>query len=556
MIKLFYKILFIIITFVLTLVVLSTFHFKPKYIEVKINAEYLANDRFQLFYKYENDSTFVESRSINKRFTGEDGFQNIDFKIPLNNKFLKNIRLDISSANYNQKPILINYIKISNGLSEITYNDVSSEFTFNNYLIYEGGKFKTRVLNGKYDPQIILKDHQKIEELSHSKKKYNILERVLFSLLISCLICLIVFYALRKPILIFNSTFIIILFLPIFINQIKVKEKAKSLDNKKISSLPEIEFTKTYFRNIESFYNDNFPFKNTLIKSQTLFKNFLFSSSSSPDKVRFGKDGFIFLNNTEVQQSYTKQNLLNAKSLDSISNKFYHRKLSLKRDSVDYFIGYFPNKHTIYKEKLPSSMQSQILDTITLATQLKKELEKLSITFFDPTKELLNNKNEHLLYHKLDTHWNDYGAFLTYKYFFNHNKGLNITPYNISDFNIVNRERYWGDLTKLIGTDTLPSYKEDYRPLFVFKNKQKYFEYQKTNGLPPRTIKTGNVNVNNDLTAIFFGDSYSIYLRQFFSLHFREIYYIRDSYNQDIIDKIKPDIIFEFSVERFISKHL
>lgn len=533
----------------------------PSEITIKVNAEFLDADRFQLFYAFNDDLKFIESRSINNRIIGKKGGQDIIFKIPLQNKMLKSIRLDISSANYNQRPISINSINIYNGSSQLVFKDVFSYFEMNKFLSFEKGKFKTVLLNDKYDPYLLLKKESTIlEKLSLKEYRFTLLKTLLYSLIISIIFWVLSLFLVQKGKMshttVLNLLFVLIIFVPLGLRIFEIKETAQQLENREASVASEFEFSKEYFRGFENYYNDNFPFRNTLIKQSTAIKTNLFKSSPFPQKVKFGKDKFLFSNIEEAYKSYTKSNLLSDSQLSGVITKFVNRNTELNAKNKEYFLGYFPNKHKIYSEYLPNSMQNQIKDTLSLADQIKTALSRTSLNFFDPTDELLNHKGDNLLYHKLDTHWNNYGAFIAYKEFFKYNnKTLNIQPYSIDNFNIIYRDRTWGDLTRLIGTDTISGYLETI-PLFQFKNQSQSFKKVDVKGFPTGTIRTLNIRSGNNKKVLFFGDSFSIYIVQFFSLHFDEVIYIRGIYNQELIDRIDPDIVIELMVERFIYKQL
>jgi hypothetical protein len=155
---------------------------------------------------------------------------------------------------------------------------------------------------------------------------------------------------------------------------------------------------------------------------------------------------------------------------------------------------------------------------------------------------------------KLDTHWNNEGAYETYKSFFEYYQDLGIQPLSKNDFSIRYINQTFGDLTKLMGTEKIYGYDES-RPLFEVLNKEDTFKRLEVEDLPRLAIHTLNENIDNKQRVLFFGDSFSDNIVGFFSLHFNEVIYLRDSYNQAMVDKINPDIIIEIPVERFIYKH-
>ncbi|KXO00631.1 hypothetical protein LS48_04370 [Aequorivita aquimaris] len=531
-------------------------------LSILIKAQYSFSDRVQLFYTFGKDSTFTENRSINYKIIGNTNEQEIKFTLPLSDEKLSGLRLDISS-NHNQKPIYISSItfQASNNKVDI-YKNIQSLFTTNENVKFENQKFLTSPINGKYDPFLIYTgSFEEIDKLLSVNR--NFLSNI-FAIAIVFIFCVFLYY------LIFNFTFnyskrtiarisligvfVFILFTPLVLNPFKKKESISKIENRKLKEKPEYRFSKEFFSEYEEYYNDNFIFRDALISMHTSLKTNIFRASPFPDKVLFGKNKFLFNNTQESYVSYSKRNLLPPDRLGMVVKTFTERKEALFNKGIKYYFGFFPNKETIYYEYLPKAMKIQIKDTISLATQLKVALAKKNFDFFDPTEQLLNAKKNSLLYLKLDTHWNNEGAYETYKSFFEYYQDLGIQPLSKNDFSIRYTNQTFGDLTKLMGTEKIYGYDES-RPLFEVLNKEDTFKRLEVEDLPRLAIHTLNENIDNKQRVLFFGDSFSDNIVGFFSLHFNEVIYLRDSYNQAMVDKINPDIIIEIPVERFIYKH-
>jgi hypothetical protein len=64
------------------------------------------------------------------------------------------------------------------------------------------------------------------------------------------------------------------------------------------------------------------------------------------------------------------------------------------------------------------------------------------------------------------------------------------------------------------------------------------------------------IYIKNDnkisLKIIIFYDSFLLNTLPLYFYLFNEIYFIKKNYSNDLIDKIKPDYVFEFRVERFL----
>ncbi len=535
---------------------------KPAPLTVLIHAHYAFSDRVQLFYAFEGDSTFIERRSINYKLTGSNNEQEIKFILPLSDRKLSGFRLDVSN-NHNQKPIYISSISFKGSKNKVDIEKgIQYIFRTNEFVKFEDEKLVTNPINGKYDPFIIYTgDLEKVNGLLtiQSQLIYNLFTSVLifiFSVFLYYLLFNFTLTITKVSIPSFSLIviFVLILAIPFILNNFKKNETVSNMENRKLKEKPEFQFSKDYFINYEEYYNDNFIFRNKLIGAHTLLKSNVFRSSPFPDKVLFGKDKFLFNNTPEAFVSYSKINLLPSDSLAVVVKTLTERKQKLNEKNIKYYFGFFPNKHTIYSENLPYSMKIQIKDTTSLANQLKTALAKRDFDFFNPTEALLKSKNNHLLYLKLDTHWNNEGAYIAYKSFFDYYKDLNITPLPRSEFRIRYVTQTFGDLTKMMGTKKIYGYIEN-RPLFELKNKDFAFKRLEVGDLPRLAIHTLNENVKNRQKVLFFGDSFSDNIVGFFSLHFYDVVYLRDSYNQAMVDKINPDIIIEIPVERFLYKH-
>ena len=73
-----------------------------------------------------------------------------------------------------------------------------------------------------------------------------------------------------------------------------------------------------------------------------------------------------------------------------------------------------PNKHTVYSEYLPPTLhklgKESRLDQVARYLQAYPEIQ-----FIDLRPALFREKARRRLYHRTDTHWNDYGAFVGYQ---------------------------------------------------------------------------------------------------------------------------------------------
>lgn len=172
------------------------------------------------------------------------------------------------------------------------------------------------------------------------------------------------------------------------------------------------EFPKAY----ETYYNDNLPFRNQLIRFHNSVDYFCFQQSSN-EKVVIGKEGWLFycINTYEnpIEQSLGYWNFTN-EQLRKIADNLLSTKRILDSLGIEFVLFIAPNKETIYIDKLPDYYEVKSHSTST--DQLVKYLmENTDVRIVYPKQDLLYAREENpdiLLYHKLDTHWNNAGAYI------------------------------------------------------------------------------------------------------------------------------------------------
>jgi hypothetical protein len=330
-------------------------------------------------------------------------------------------------------------------------------------------------------------------------------------------------------------------------------EPAENLEKRTLISKPAFGINEAYPKEFEAYFNDNFGFRNYLINLGGSYRTKLFRSSMHPELVKFGKENWLYYNRIEgkIFKSYTHTNLLPKDTLELIVAKWELNKSKYEEKGAKYFLAFWPNKHTIYPEYLPKTMSAQIRDTLSRVDQILSYLKKnkSSITLFDSRPFLLEGKKEHQLYHKFDTHWNDYGAFLAYQSFLNSNfDQLGIRPKSIDDFSVEWNDFEKGELIQMLGVKNRGFFVEK-APVFKLKNNINQIEFLSTKGYPKQTKITRNKYCGNKLKVLVFRDSYTSKLIQFLSLHFYEVTYIW-GHGERYVDELKPDIIIEGYVER------
>ena len=113
-----------------------------------------------------------------------------------------------------------------------------------------------------------------------------------------------------------------------------------------------------------------------------------------------------------------------------------------------------PNPARIYPEDMPELYPEYKRDT--LKRQWTEGVTAAGVTVIDLLDVMLEHKNDEFkIWHKTDSHWSEYGAYLGYVELMNHiaKKYPDAAPRPSSDFEFYNKEVYSGDIYHNLGLD-------------------------------------------------------------------------------------------------------
>lgn len=191
----------------------------------------------------------------------------------------------------------------------------------------------------------------------------------------------------------------------------------QSSENRNLEPFPQFSENlnfKDYNINVEKYYNDHLPFRDPLLKLNTLINFYLFKDSTS-DKVIIGKENWLFY----LGQYESMNTISNYKGLLKFSeDEKFLIACNLKKAN-DYFssrnIKFItvipPDKVSVYSDYLPDYIRkSNNLSRTDNFLEYINEKTELKIIY--PKATLINNKDKYQLYYKYDTHWNQIGAYL------------------------------------------------------------------------------------------------------------------------------------------------
>ncbi len=286
-----------------------------------------------------------------------------------------------------------------------------------------------------------------------------------------------------------------------------------------------------------------------------------------------GKSGYLFLIND------TSNELHNHTHNDYVPSKYnIHKYDTIKHK---FLMVIFPDKSYLYANKLPDKYIAKYRPALDI---YKFHMKDNILDCYDFLKDEVDT------YYKTDTHINNKGSILVYDKFIetiNNKFNINIvhTKYTVTNEPCNSLSEYnlgIGDLTwdNNKGNLILDSTEDIYYK--INETESVYCKYiitetssirllskEKNNLLTDVTnnhigdiivwdilskyiIYKYNTNNSNNLVCVIFFDSFLAHVIQLYLGLFKNVYLIKDVFDIYIINKINPDYVFEFRIERFL----
>lgn len=339
---------------------------------------------------------------------------------------------------------------------------------------------------------------------------------------------------------IYLISFLVILIIPNIIMFGGFEKNLPNLENRRFQKLNDINISNPIqaVKDFKKYYNDNFGYKRTVLKTYTYLKNEVIDENPLPNKVVIGKNGWYFLgnsdqnvfNNSVIEEQLTSIEFKTAnQNIENITNGLIATK-------IPFYFFIPPNKHNVYINELPFKKLNTKSKFDTLINHWGNKVSIIS-----PLKEIKKASLKTQTYHKTDTHWNDFGAFTGYQKLISE---INIDFKNIEipkieNYNFKTEKVLKMDLTSMINKK-------------IIENKIVLEPKQKTNSYTIKRDK--NIHYINDskpLKVLIFRDSFSLAMIQFYRETFGECIFIKShTPNLNLIKKENPDLIIWQMVER------
>lgn len=310
---------------------------------------------------------------------------------------------------------------------------------------------------------------------------------------------------------------------------------------------------KKWTEDFEKYFNDNFGFRNSLLKINVLVSFTIFKISPIP-KVVIGKDGWLFYNNLKdgetFQDFFGKAPFTSAQHIQ-IKTYLHNLKKEFAQRDILFIVVLAPSKHTVYSDKLPENILRK-KGISTKADDLDTIFSELDMNFLDLRKTMQDEKyiSPYPLYYLTDTHWNNLGAFYGYLRIMDliRTKYKTIPILHRSDFDIeVQQNSGNGDMALMVN---MQGFLKD-----TMINLKYHGDFQ----AKPVVTHYGDNSLifeKNDTTLgklLMFRDSFCTALIPYLSESFSRSVYIYKPIDFTIVDKEKPNVVVLEFAERYSS---
>jgi hypothetical protein len=159
-----------------------------------------------------------------------------------------------------------------------------------------------------------------------------------------------------------------------------------------------------YFAKLETYFSENFPLRDSLIRLQNQIMYSLFRDSK---EIVFGIDGWVS-DKEIIDNQLPALNLVLDGQIEASILKIKRLQEFLRENNQEFLVVIVPMKPTVYFDKFPShtglSLGPSGLDRFQVA------MKKNGISFIDVKSKFLSIKDSKQLYYKTDMHWNTLGS--------------------------------------------------------------------------------------------------------------------------------------------------
>lgn len=225
--------------------------------------------------------------------------------------------------------------------------------------------------------------------------------------------------------------------------------KEQNAENRELSEFPSWNdasgnWNAHFFDELGTWFSEHFAFRSEMVTAYGDLTRSVFSTSSEKDVI-VGKDGWLYY-------TPTVSDITGVRTASDTDIRHMTKTLQLLRDYANahdtaFLFACAPDKGEIYPQYLPARyLQTGGQNNLDL---LHDALKQADIPYCDLRGTLRNAaaERENLIYHKLDTHWNNDGAMIGYQAMM---ASLKLNDRNYAALPRTEADDWNGDLWKML----------------------------------------------------------------------------------------------------------
>jgi|GEM_PF-420847 len=315
---------------------------------------------------------------------------------------------------------------------------------------------------------------------------------------------------------------------------------------------------KPFMKKLNNYLNDQLNGRNEIISLNNYLYYSVFGELLNNPDVYFGNNGWMFYVGANGRETYENRVPVTQEELVQLKELFEERRDWLKERGIKLYIVFPRISQFIYEEELGSRMyrhhKTSKLDQLLSYLKNNSDLD-----IIDVEKPLLEAKKSAKteLYYKTGTHWNYYGAYFAY---------AAIIEYISRDFPAIGKPIPQDDILwvysqearkdiDLIDMSALTGYLKGHevKPKGALLYAGDTVAHDFAGGKPdfPTLFIVNDRKKGPDM--VMFHDSYAKFFYPYFCHHFnRSAFFWTNTFNRDLVEEEKPDLVIWEMSDRFI----
>ncbi len=306
-------------------------------------------------------------------------------------------------------------------------------------------------------------------------------------------------------------------------------------------------------KGIEDWFDDHFAFRGAM----TSLYNRLSASTGVRiiNNVAIGQDGWLFYTADGSLEDMKREIHYTDEELAAVCEAQQKAKDYLEAQGISYYLMICPDKHTVYPEHLPESLQGYAGES-RFDGLLEALTERTDVPVIDTRQRVIDEKANHTVFFKTDTHWNQYGAFVGYTQLIHRiaEDYPNVRIITRDDCTVTeNPDWQEGDMAEFLGQEDIL---RDTEVIFTVNGSNLVrleTKYPETSPDPERPIiQLVNPDHPELPSAVVFRDSFCRMLYPMLADSFSKVTFVWTTSVLDyVVQGEKPDLVIMEYVERY-----